>query len=99
MYDLTAPKGPLPCYRYGRKCIRFLEADLLTYQNAHRREQEIVQLHLKDPQPIPKLKVRDTEPLNCFEQLGIKIKPKLSEQRKALSATPKVPSKQAKKLR
>lgn len=32
MYELAAPNGPIPCHRYGSKCIRFDEEDLFEYK-------------------------------------------------------------------
>ena len=28
VYDLAAPKGPIPCVRFGRRCIRFKREDI-----------------------------------------------------------------------
>lgn len=28
VYDLAAPKGPIPCVRFGRLCIRFKREDV-----------------------------------------------------------------------
>ena len=31
VYDLAAPLGPIPCYRMGRRCIRFERSDIDAY--------------------------------------------------------------------
>ena len=31
VYDLAAPLGPIPCYRMGRRCIRFERTDIDVY--------------------------------------------------------------------
>ena len=31
IYDLAAPRGPIPCYRFGKKCIRFDPDDIRKY--------------------------------------------------------------------
>ena len=76
VYDLAAPKGPIPCVRMGRRCIRFNHDDVQAYIEACRCTQAV----------MPAVKVvrmrsvtlRVSEPLNCFEQLGIKTKPNRS---------------------
>lgn len=32
MYELAAPHGPVPCVRYGAKCVRFKEEDIEAYK-------------------------------------------------------------------
>ena len=76
IYDLASPSGPIPCYRLGKRCIRFLEQDLLDYvhkcriqpaaSNAARIEVEIKR-KLSQPVNTP----------NCFERLGLPRKSKL----------------------
>jgi excisionase family DNA binding protein len=77
VYDLAAPKGPIPCVRYGRRCIRFKREDVQAHIEACRHTQ--VQMpSIRDPafgRPLVKLQV--SEPLNCFERLGLKVTPKL----------------------
>jgi predicted DNA-binding transcriptional regulator AlpA len=31
LYDLAAPKGPIPCVRYSAKCVRFDPEDIKAY--------------------------------------------------------------------
>ena len=39
VYDLAAPKGPLPCVRLGRRCIRFNREDVQAHIEACRHTQ------------------------------------------------------------
>lgn len=41
IYDLASPCGPIPCYRYSARCIRFDRADLEAYIQAIRCEQVV----------------------------------------------------------
>jgi excisionase family DNA binding protein len=81
VYDLAAPKGPIPCVRLGRRCIRFNPEDVQAHIEACRHTQ--VQMpSIRDPAfgrtPV---KLRVSDPLNYFERLGIKTRPKLKPKR------------------
>ncbi|WP_426196213.1 helix-turn-helix transcriptional regulator [Massilia sp. DWR3-1-1] len=82
VYDLAAPKGPIPCVRLGRRLIRFKVADVLAHIVACTHSQAAPRINLKmSTRPVVKLQV--SNPLNCFERLGIKVKPKLKSKPKS----------------
>ena len=35
VYDLAAPKGPIPCARFGRRMIRFNVEDIEAFKQRH----------------------------------------------------------------
>jgi excisionase family DNA binding protein len=74
VYDLAAPKGPIPCVRFGRRCIRFNGEDVQAHIDACRHTQAVLPVVGKVSMRTVKLAV--SEPLNCFERLGIKTRPK-----------------------
>jgi len=75
VYDLAAPKGPIPCMRYGRRCIRFSREDVQAHIENCRHTQAV--LPVLGKVSIRNVKITVSEPLNCFERLGLKVKPKL----------------------
>jgi len=77
VYHLAAPKGPIPCVRLGRRCIRFDKADIESYLMSCTHTQAA-------PTPKPsvrtqQVKVVVTKPQNAFQRLGIPTKPKLAK--------------------
>lgn len=76
VYDLAAPKGPIPCVRLGRRCLRFNLADVETHIQKCTHTQDNTPLNVKASTKT--LKVTVSEPQNCFERLGIVPKPKLA---------------------
>jgi excisionase family DNA binding protein len=80
VYDLAAPKGPIRCVRLGRRCIRFNREDVQAHIEKCRHTQAVSPVIGKLSMRTMRLTV--SEPLNCFERLGIKTKAKPS-------ATPK----------
>lgn len=74
IYDLAAPRGPIPCYRMGRKCIRFDSSDINAYADACKIVQfhpvkEVGQVQLKNT----RLHISSTgdDALKFFRSLGI----------------------------
>jgi len=76
VYDLAAPKGPIPCVRLGLRCIRFNRPDIEAHILACTHSQEAPKFKLKTSARPVKLKI--SEPLNCFEKRGLKVRPKIS---------------------
>lgn len=74
VYDLAAPKGPIPCVRFGRRCVRFNRVDMLTHIEACRHIQAVMPTIEKAK--MRRVVLRVSEPLNCFDRLGVKTKPK-----------------------
>lgn len=75
VYDLAAPKGPIPCVRLGRRLIRFKVADVQAHIVACTQSQAAPKFSMKlSRTPV---KVTVSNPLNCFERLGVKVKPRL----------------------
>lgn len=74
VYDLAAPRGPIPCVRLGPRCMRFNVADIEAHILACTHSQAAPKITLKMPTKPVQIKVR--EPMNCFEQLGIVTRPK-----------------------
>lgn len=81
LYDLAAPKGPIPCVRFGRRCIRFNPEDIQAHIEACRHTQVQMPSIRDAAVRRPAVKLRVSEPLNCFERLGLKVKPKLKPKR------------------
>lgn len=83
VYDLAAPRGPLPCARFGRRCIRFNAEDVEAFKNQCMVDQARPKLDLKLPRPTVRLEIEvPGERKNCFQRRGIPTKPKLSSKRK-----------------
>lgn len=81
VYDLAAPKGPIPCVRLGRRCMRFNRADIEAHILACTYTTAAPKLNLKmSTRPVVKLQV--SNPLNCFEKLGIRVKPRANSKAK-----------------
>ncbi|WP_426195107.1 helix-turn-helix domain-containing protein [Massilia sp. DWR3-1-1] len=79
VYDLAAPKGPLPCVGLGRRLVRFKVADVEALILACTHSQMAPKFNMKISRTPVKLTV--SEPLNCFERRGMKPKPKLKPKR------------------
>ena len=77
VYDLAAPKGPIPCVRLSRRCIRFSLADVEAYVQSCTHTQ-IAQPQVS-PRYMPPIKIKISEPLNCFARRGIIPRPKLGK--------------------
>lgn len=77
VYDLAAPRGPLPCARFGPRCIRFNAEDVEAFKQQHMGNAARPRLDLKLPRPTVRLEVSDPLKLNCFQRLGLVTKPKL----------------------
>jgi len=82
MYDLAAPIGPIPCYRMGRRCIRFDEKDLREYLQSCRHT-TIAPAITGDIRTTRVLKVSDPAYLNSFQKRGLGNRQKLSAKPKA----------------
>lgn len=81
VYDLAAPKGPIPCVRLGRRCIRFNQEDV----EAHVRKclHTLIKITIAgDIRSTKSLTAAVSEPLNCFQRRGLAPKPKLSSKPK-----------------
>lgn len=76
VYDLAAPKGPIPCVRLGRRCLRFHLADVETHiqKCTHTKDATLFSVKVS----TKAFKVTVSEPQNCSERLGIVPKPKLA---------------------
>ena len=77
VYDLAAPKGALPCARFGPRCIRFNVEDVEAFKQLHMVSAPAVQPRVKTPLPTRHLEVSDPFRRNYFERMGIPTKPKL----------------------
>lgn len=77
VYDLAAPKGPIPCVRLGRRCVRFNLADVETHIQKCTHTQADTLFSVKVSTKA--FKVTVSEPQNCFQKLGIVPKPKLAQ--------------------
>lgn len=83
VYDLAAPRGPLPCARFGPRCIRFNVEDVEAFKKQHMVHQARPKLDVKLPRPTVRLKIElPGERKNVFQRMGISTKPKLSSKRK-----------------
>lgn len=79
VYDLAAPKGPIPCARFGRRCVRFNVEDVEAFKQQHMVTPAIPHPTTKPPKMTTRrLEVSDPlkPKLNCFERLGMTLKPK-----------------------
>lgn len=78
MYDLAAPRGPIPCYRMGRRCVRFEETDLQEYLQSCRHTKTTV-TPTADIRSTKALTVTDPAAQNCFQKrrLGRREKPSI----------------------
>lgn len=76
VYDLAAPKGPIPCARFGSRCIRFNIEDIEAFKQLHMQSQAIPHRVTKPPTITRRLEVSDPLELNCFEQRGLVLKEK-----------------------
>ena len=76
VYDLAAPKGPIPCERFGRRCIRFNLEDVQAHIDACRHTQVQMPSIRSVAFGRPKVKIQVSEPLSYFERQRIKAKPK-----------------------
>lgn len=74
VYDLAAPKGPIPCVRLGRRCLRFDIVDVEAYVQKCRHVEVVPHVDVKASRS--RVNIRKSKPLNCFERLGIKVLPK-----------------------
>lgn len=77
VYDLAAPKGPIQCVRHGRRCIRFCLANVEAYVQSCTHTQ-VARPQIM-PRYIPPIKIKISEPLNCFARRGIVLRPKLGK--------------------
>ena len=85
-YELAAPKGPVPGYRYGKKCVRFQENDIREYKESCRfttiKETNAGDLHLT------KLSTKiESGSLSYFRSRGIAVKLKSSIKKKPHDCT------------
>lgn len=79
VYDLAAPKGPIPCARFGRRCIRFNVEDIESFKRQHMHQPAPPAAStVRSRLPTLRIKVSSLSArANCFERLGIVTKPKL----------------------
>lgn len=80
-YELAAPKGPIPCYRYGKKCVRFNSTDIREYKESCRftTTKEINAGDLR----LTKLSTKiESGSLSYFRSRGIAVKLKNSTKKK-----------------
>lgn len=77
VYDLAAPKGPIPCARFGRRMIRFNVEDIEAFKQRHMQSQAIPHPVTKSPMTANRLVVLSSLPApNCFERRGLVLKEK-----------------------
>lgn len=76
VYDLAAPKGPIPCARFGRRCIRFNAEDVEAFKQRHMVSPVIPHPVTKPPMVTKRLVVSDPLKLNCFQRLGLDTRQK-----------------------
>lgn len=87
LYDLAAPKGPIPCVRFGRRCIRFNQEDV----EAHVRKSLHILIKVKIGGGTTSIKSStasvSAKP-NCFQKLGVATNPKPSSKPKTPGSLP-----------
>jgi excisionase family DNA binding protein len=87
VYDLAAPRGPLPCYRFGG-ALRFDPADVDTYMQSCRCE-PVTPVKVSWPLPTKNLKAllpgEESDLLKSFRRDGIDVD-KLNARRLAMRA-------------
>lgn len=87
VYDLAAPKGPIPCVRLGRRCIRFNQEDV----EAHVRKclHTLIKITIAgDIRSTKSLTVNAFERQSYFQRIGIAPKPKTSTSKKTRASSP-----------
>lgn len=87
MYDLAAPKGPIPCVRYTARCMRFDEQDLEDYKKSCLYHS--IKLEVAGSLTSTRLSTdKESGLLKCFQQAGAKprLKPLASKKHLASMA-------------
>lgn len=88
IYDLVEPKGPIPCYRLGKRLTRFSINDLNNYINSCRFDTyEIKSASVSNTKP--RLTDSGSELQKSFQRLGIKPRQTLSTVKSRTGSTPK----------
>lgn len=88
IYDLVEPKGPIPCYRLGKRLTRFSINDLNNYINSCRFDTyEIKSASASSSKP--RLTDSGSELQSSFQRLGIKPKLKPSTGRNPTAFIPR----------
>lgn len=77
VYDLAAPHGPIPCYRMGKRCIRFTEEDVAEYLQACRHTTMTPTIS-GDIGSTKLFTVSVSASENCFQKRGLGRRQKLS---------------------
>lgn len=98
MYELVKPKGPIPCYKLGKRLTRFSINDLNEYINSCRFDTyETESVTVSNSKP--RLTVSGSELLSFFQQHGVKPKLTPSTGRNQRGSTPKEPVSNVRPLR
>ncbi|RXN87975.1 hypothetical protein C7R54_15470 [Achromobacter aloeverae] len=90
VYDLAAPKGPIPCYRIGKR-ITFEVADLLEYKQKC-RSIEIQNAVSSSLNSTVRLKASESELESVFRKLGLEPRRMPSTGRSQRASTPSRPA-------
>ena len=76
VYDLAAPKGPIPCVRLGRRCIRFNLDDVQAHIEACRHTQVQMPSIRGAAFGRPMVKLEISDPEKFIQQYRMKTKAK-----------------------
>ena len=86
VYDLAAPHGPIPCFRYGAKCVRFNLTDILEYDKSC--QHTLIVQKIVGVMSSTRLSVEtESALLSSFRKDGIEPKPKTSQQKRTLASS------------
>ncbi|WP_332848737.1 helix-turn-helix domain-containing protein [Massilia sp. S19_KUP03_FR1] len=81
VYDLAAPKGPIPCVRFGRRCIRFNRQDIQAHIEACRQTQVQMPSMRGAAFGRPTVKLKVSDPEKFIQEYRMKTKTKTKPKR------------------